>query len=83
MEGTCDLSEVFRHMAESAKLLGLAIFEIKEVWNRPDELQQANYALWACQKALNSSEWYPNQSPQRLWDWWAYTTQMTYATSMA
>ena len=38
MEGTCDLSEVFRHMAESAKLLGLSIYEIQEVWKGPDEL---------------------------------------------
>ena len=27
-------------------------------------------------KALNSSEQYPHQSPWRLWDWWAYTTQL-------
>ena len=37
-EGTCDLSEVFRHMAKTAKLLGLAIYKIKEVWKGPDEL---------------------------------------------
>ena len=35
------------------------------------------------QKALNSSEQYPHQSPQRLWDWWEYMTQMPYTTSMA
>ena len=35
------------------------------------------------QKASNSSEWYPHQSPQRLWDWWAYMTWMPFATSMA
>ena len=34
-------------------------------------------------KASNSSEWYPLQCPQRLWDWWAYTTQIPYATSVA
>ena len=44
-ESTCDLSEVFRHMAETTKLLGLAIYEIKKVWKGPDELWQANYAL--------------------------------------
>ena len=38
MGGTCDLSEVFRHMAESAKLLGSAIYEIQKVWEGPDEL---------------------------------------------
>ena len=34
------------------------------------------------QEASNSSIWHPHQSPQRLWDWWAYTTQMPFATSM-
>ena len=52
MDGTCDLSEVFRHMAESVKLLGLAIYEIQEVWKGPDELQQANYALRSLTKGL-------------------------------
>ena len=37
-EGIHDLSKVFRHMAETAKLLGLAIYKIKEVWKGPDEL---------------------------------------------
>ena len=45
MDGTHDLSEVFRHKAESANLLGSAIYEIQGVWKGPDELQQANYAL--------------------------------------
>ena len=35
------------------------------------------------QKASNSSEQYPHWSSQRLWDWWAYMTQMPFATSMA
>ena len=39
-------------MAESAKLLGLAIYEIQEVWEGPDELQQANYALRFLPKGL-------------------------------
>ena len=30
MEGTHDLSEVFRHMAKSAKLLGSAMYKIQE-----------------------------------------------------
>ena len=30
MDGMHDLSEVFRHMAESTKLLGSAIYEIQE-----------------------------------------------------
>ena len=44
-ENTCDLSDIFQCMAETAKLLGLAIYEIKEVWKGPDKLWQANYAL--------------------------------------
>ena len=39
-------------MAEIAKLLGLAIYEIKEVWAGPDKLQQANYALRTLPKGL-------------------------------
>ena len=52
MDGMCDLSEVFRHIAEGAKLLGTAIYEIQEVWKGPDELWQANYALRALTKGL-------------------------------
>ena len=37
-EGMHDQSEVFRCMVETTKLLGLAIYEIKEVWKGPDEL---------------------------------------------
>ena len=37
-DGMHDLSEVFRHMAKSTKLLGLAIYKIQEVWEGPDEL---------------------------------------------
>ena len=51
-DGTCDLSEVFRHMAKSTKLLGSAIYEIQDVWKGPDELQQANYALRSLPKGL-------------------------------
>ena len=66
MEGTYDLSEVFRHMAETAKLLGLTIYKIKEVWKGPDELQQANYALGALPKGLKFLRAVPHQSPQRV-----------------
>ena len=38
MDGMHDLSEVVRHVAKSAKLLGLAIYEIQDVWEGPDEL---------------------------------------------
>ena len=52
MEGIHDLSEVFRHMAKTAKLFVSAICEIKEAWKGPDKLQQANYALRALPKGL-------------------------------
>ena len=52
MDSTCDLSEVFRHVAKSTKLLGLAIYEIQEVWEEPDKLQQDNYALRSLPKGL-------------------------------
>ena len=39
-------------MAETTKLLGLAIYEIKEVWKGLDELWQANYALRTLPKGL-------------------------------
>ena len=51
-EGMHDLSEVFRHKAESAKLLGSSIYEIQEVWKGPDELWQANYTLRSLPKGL-------------------------------
>ena len=51
-EKSHDLSDVFWCMAETAKLLGLAIYEIREVWKGLDELQQANYALRTLLKGL-------------------------------
>ena len=52
VEGTCDLSEVFRWMAKSTNLLGTAIHKIQMVWTRLGELQQANYALRSLPKGL-------------------------------
>ena len=67
MEGTHDLSEVFRHMAKTAKLLGLAIYEIKEVWKGPDELQKAINALRALPKGLKFLRVVPpSESPKVL-----------------
>ena len=44
-EGTCNITEIFRQMAKSAKLLGTSIYEIEALWTGLDELRQANYAL--------------------------------------
>ena len=52
MNGTHDQLKVFRSMAKSAKLLGLAIYKIQEVWKGPDELQQANYTFRCLPKGL-------------------------------
>ena len=46
MEGTHDLSEIFKQMATSAKLLGTSIYE------RSEELKQANNALRSLPKGL-------------------------------
>ena len=51
-EGTHNLLEVFRQMAESAELLGTTIHEIQAVWMGLDELWQANYALRSLLKGL-------------------------------
>ena len=51
-DNTCDLLEVFRHMIIAAELLGSSIYEIKETWTGPDELQQANYTLRTLPKGL-------------------------------
>ena len=39
-------------MSESAKLLGLAIYKIQEVWKGPDKLWQANYTLKSLPKGI-------------------------------
>ena len=52
MDGMGDLSEVFRHITDTDGLLGLAIYEIQEVWKGPDKLQQASYALRSLLKGL-------------------------------
>ena len=52
MEGTHNLTEIFRQMAASAELLGTSIYEIQASWMGPDELKQANYALRSLPKGL-------------------------------
>ena len=51
-EGTCNLLEIFRQMAKSAKLLGTSIYKIQASWTGLDELKQANYALRSLPKGL-------------------------------
>ena len=51
-EGTHDLSEIFKQMVTSTKLLGTSIYEIQASWTGPEELKQANYALRSLPKGL-------------------------------
>ena len=51
-ENTCDLSDIFWCMIKTGELLGSTIYEIKEAWTGPDELQQANYVLRTLPKGL-------------------------------
>ena len=65
MENTHDLSDVFWHMAKTAKLLGSAIYEIKEVWVGPDKLWQANYVLRTLPKGLKFLTAVPPSKPPK------------------
>ena len=51
-DGTNDLSDVFKELAESASLLGEAIYEIQLSWTGPEELKQAKYTLQFLPKGL-------------------------------
>ena len=51
-DGTNDLSDVFKELAQSAGLLGKAIYEIQLIWTGPEKLKQANYALQSLPKGL-------------------------------
>ena len=53
-------------MAETTKLLGSAIYKIKEVWKGPDELQQANYALRSLPKGLKFLRTVPPLGPPKV-----------------
>ena len=65
MDGMHDLLEVFRCMAETTWLLGLAIYKIQEVWLGSDELQQANYTLRSLPKGLKFLQAVtPSESPK-------------------
>ena len=64
-EGTCNLSEIFRQMATSAKLLGTSIYKIRVSWMGPNELRQASYALRSLPKGLKFLQAVPpSESPK-------------------
>ena len=52
VEGTHNISEVFKWMAKSANLLGISICKIQAVWMGWDDLRQANYALRSLPKGF-------------------------------
>ena len=66
MEGTCDLSEIFKQMAMSIKLLGTSIYEIQASWMGPDELKQTNYGLQSLPKCLNFLQVVPPSESPRI-----------------
>ena len=84
-DGTNDLSDVFKELAESASLLGEAIYEIQLSWTRPEELKQANYALQSLPKGLRFLRVVPTMEspkvmglmgihdPNALWQYMGYT----------
>ena len=51
-ENSCNLTDVFQNMIESASLLGSEIYEIQETWTERCELEYANYALKTLPKGL-------------------------------
>ena len=65
LDGTHDLSGVFKHLATSAGLLGTSIYETQSPWTRPEELKQANYILLSLPKGLKFLwEVPPSESPK-------------------
>ena len=66
MEGTHDLSEVFKWMDKSAELLGTSIHEIQVVWTGLDELRHANYALRSLPKGLKFLCVVPPSEPPKV-----------------
>ena len=84
-DGTNDLPNVFKELAESASLLGEAIYEIQLSWTRPEELKQANYALQSLPKGLRFLRAVPAMEspkvmglmgihdPNALWHYTGYT----------
>ena len=84
-DGTNDLSDIFKGLAESTSLLGEAIYEIQLSWTGPKELKQANYALQSLPKGLRFLRVVPTMespkvmglmgihNPDALWRYAGYT----------
>ena len=64
-DSTCNLSGTFRKLAVSTNLLETSIYEIQSSWTGPEELKQANYALWSLPKGLKFLQVVPpSESPK-------------------
>ena len=84
-DGTHDLSDVFKELAESASLLGEAMYKIQLSWTRAEQLKQANYALQSLPKGLRFLRVVPASEspkvmglmgihdPDALWHYAGYT----------
>ena len=75
-DGTRDLSDVFKELAESASLLGEAIYEIQLSWTGPEELKQANYALQARRFSEEGATCQPVFCPPTLLTKWLLPSQL-------
>ena len=78
-DGNCDLSRTFKWLAASANLLGTSIHKIQASWTGPKELKQVSYALQSLPKGLKFLHAVPPQNLLRSWDWWVYTSQMSFS----
>ena len=84
-DNTDDLSDIFRELAEGAGLLGESIHEIQLLWDGPEELKHANYALQSLPKGLRFLRVVPTtespkvmglkriHDPSALWHFVGYT----------
>ena len=52
LDGNCNLSGMFKHLATSAGLLGTSIYKTQSPWTGPEELKQANYILLSLPEGL-------------------------------
>ena len=65
LDGTLDLSGMFKCLATRAGLLGTSIYKTQSPWTGPEELKQANYVLLSIPKGLKFLQAVPpSESPK-------------------
>ena len=69
-DSTEDLSDIFRELAEGAGLLGESIHEIQLLWDGPEELKHANYALQSMPKGLRFLRVVPAMESPKIMGLW-------------